>query len=65
MRKRDLPAGKSLANPQIEVIQRTCANTNQNVSRADRRFRYVGIAQNFRTAVLGENDCLHEKSSLD
>ena len=56
---RQLHAGQSFANPEIEMIQCAGPNANQNLIFARLRIGYVFIGQDFGTAKLMNADCFH------
>src|SRR6266568_1750649 len=59
VRKRAGPAGNSLANPQVEMVDRHRAHPHQDIGGRDFRLGDFRILQDFRTAVLRKNDGLH------
>ena len=57
---RQLYSRQSLAHPDIQMIQRTCPHTHQNLIFAQLRIGDVFVGQNFRSAELMNTDCFHK-----
>ena len=61
VRQRNIDVRQSAAHPNVEVVQGTRANFNQNFVGLNFWFRYVCRFQHIGPAVLAEYDCLHSR----
>src|SRR6185503_2295704 len=59
MRQRDFNSGQAASRPDIEMIQRTRLNFNQNFVRSDRWLRDIGVLEYLRSTMLAENYGFH------
>jgi hypothetical protein len=64
VRKRDGNAGKPAADPQVEVVERAAADADEDFAGAEFGFGCVGVAEDFGTAVVVEEDGFHSSRSI-
>jgi hypothetical protein len=62
--KRDGDIRQPAANPQIEMIQGASAHAHENFVGAWLRAGNIDVLQNFGSAMLTEEDSLHDASRL-
>ena len=55
VRQRNLDSRHSVANKNVEMIQRTRFHLDQHFIRANRRLGYVRVLEHFRPAMLFED----------
>ena len=61
VRQRDLQAGKAAAHPEIEMIEGTSTNADEDFVAAELRFGNIGEAKNGRITMFLEDDGFHER----
>jgi hypothetical protein len=62
VRHGDLNAGNAVTNEKIEMVQGAGADADEDLVGAGARIGDVGVGEDFRSAVLGEDDCFHGAS---
>jgi len=65
VRHGNLNAGDAFADPKIEMIQRAGADADEDFVGARRRIGHVRVGEDFRAAVLREDDCFHSGVSVE
>jgi hypothetical protein len=61
MRERNLIAGHTAPDPQIEVVEGARAHVNEDFIVSEMRFVYVGVMQNAGVTVLMEKNGFHDR----
>src|SRR6185503_20536803 len=61
----NINARQTTTRPNVQVIQGTSLHLDQNFVGLDSGIRHIGVLQNFRAAVLFEDDCFHGDSAAD